>query len=525
MSKQHVTLTISLIAVVALVFLLGLPKQVPCETQKEDQSYDVIFTIPIGDSGLHYAGLEPERYPTGPSSFHIASDGTFWIADDPANRLVQFDRQGHSIDTVEMPDELIAITDFTIADDGTFVVLDTAANESAVYRLSSSGNIIDRWTFITSTAGIMDVRTDGSQIIFEDEGGLSEVTPQKGLKSATLTKVKEAEQPKIIRNQGNSFSIVYGRKRRTETVANSLGGAKLIDSAVANVVPVLVEEMTSHPELEVDQTLWLYDRSLRPLGRARVPLAKQFIIPSSPVEVASDGSAYALLTAPDHVSIVKLHFFKSLHPILSPPQNEVVLEYPGSRLKSCIRRSDIIRNADEYLNNRVNLSTANLENGTCSGRQKPAYLTTPKQYTSVPYNWGGFDSVGGFNSAMASQTNNKAGNTNERILNCSRGVDCSGFVLRTWGRSTRGGINTANLDTICANLSSANVLKVGDVMVKVGTPGHVRLFKQAASDGAYWYEAIADGRTDRVAYKKYNWSQLTGYRPLRYREVCAGQTE
>jgi cell wall-associated NlpC family hydrolase len=55
-------------------------------------------------------------------------------------------------------------------------------------------------------------------------------------------------------------------------------------------------------------------------------------------------------------------------------------------------------------------------------------------YESVSYNWGGFDTILEYNKKILSKI--KAGNVNLKqspLLSCAAGVDCSGFISRSWG--------------------------------------------------------------------------------------------
>src|SRR6185295_9799098 len=108
------TSKVALFVAVIVLVTLALSRQGLTEVRQARPDYEVLFTIPIGDAGLHYSGIGPESRPWGPSSLRIAQDETFWIADTAANRLVQFDRNGILLASIEMPEALVAITDFSI---------------------------------------------------------------------------------------------------------------------------------------------------------------------------------------------------------------------------------------------------------------------------------------------------------------------------------------------------------------------------------------------------------------------------
>ena len=63
-----------------------------------------------------------------------------------------------------------------------------------------------------------------------------------------------------------------------------------------------------------------------------------------------------------------------------------------------------------YLSNSMVLTLANIK-GPCVGRTQPRYLGQPGTYGSVPYDWGGADTVSGFNGAIAWGLTNNAAST------------------------------------------------------------------------------------------------------------------
>lgn len=110
---------------------------------------------------------------------------------------------------------------------------------------------------------------------------------------------------------------------------------------------------------------------------------------------------------------------------------------------ACRNRNEIVEAAKTYELNKTYLKDKSIENDAlCLNRKTPQYLQNQKEgyYDSVSYNWGGFDSVDDFNKKML-KIGIKAGNVNlaHSPLSCSAGVDCSGFVSRVWGLSSKWG--------------------------------------------------------------------------------------
>ncbi len=149
--------------------------------------------------------------------------------------------------------------------------------------------------------------------------------------------------------------------------------------------------------------------------------------------------------------------------------------------------------------------------GPCSGRGKPGYLLKPSgNYYGVSYDWGGWDTVAGFNWYM--DNGYQAGD----MPTDAAGVgfeDCSGFVTRVWGRTNKK-YATATLPEISYKLAGPWPLKTGDIMN--WPTEHVRLIDYIDGNGAVIWESTAYAGADRVIYRYAPWSSFGKYQPRRY---------
>lgn len=267
--------------------------------------------------------------------------------------------------------------------------------------------------------------------------------------------------------------------------------------------------------IRVDQTVRHYDASGQLLAMARVPLAEYYTYVAHGLAAGPEGGVYALITYPDRAEVQRLHFVHELDPLLPsvPPSSVQGLVAPTS---SCVTRDMMMNIASFYTGNSKYLNSTNTD-GNCPGRGKPRYIGGPGTYSSVPYDWGGWDTVSGYNNYMDS--NYQAGDIDTAgVEGCSRGVDCSGFVSRVWQLSSKH--STWTLPNVSWELPSTNYLLRGDIMNKAGD--HVVLFASFATNGINDYEATTYNAYDRVYYTYSSWSRLTGYEPRRYNDVCPG---
>jgi hypothetical protein len=161
------------------------------------------------------------------------------------------------------------------------------------------------------------------------------------------------------------------------------------------------------------------------------------------------------------------------------------------------------------------LNLANTD-GACAGRGKPRYIIGAGDYPSVSYDWGGWDTVSGFNGYMDPGTLQAGDIDTSSVESCSKGDDCSGFVSRVWQLSVK--YSTRGLPSISKKLKSTSALRPGDVMNQANS--HVVLFSSFGSNGIYDYESTKYNANDRVIYMFSSWDRLSGYTPLRYSNVC-----
>ncbi|MDI6784260.1 MAG: PKD domain-containing protein [bacterium] len=146
------------------------------------------------------------------------------------------------------------------------------------------------------------------------------------------------------------------------------------------------------------------------------------------------------------------------------------------------------------------------------------YFTVGGQYTGIPYNWGGYESV---SSAFYKLSIGRIAGDSKifgAVSSSFAGVDCSGYVSTCW-RSGR--YTTSTLENICKKypITWTDLIR-GDVTNKAGS--HVRLFDcyTTGTNQIMFYEATAGVKPCRVVYRVL--SKDTTYKPLRYDKIEDG---
>lgn len=496
----------------------------------------LVFSIPVGGRGVNYGGVGLREVETwGPASFRIARDGTFLITDTVTNRVLRFDRNGRMLPPLTLR-EADGITD-AVKGESDVYVLDGAAPDPTVIRLRERGQEVERFPVEAGARpGLsgLSVGEDGEALL-ELYGGATILGPRNqpmrplGSEGRDIS-VTIPNQGGGLEDQSEGAVRVDGRTVATVRVANILGGLSVLATTPEGDVYVLVDELTSTPDILIDQTVRHYRADGTLVGVARVPVGERLTYVSHGVAIGPDRQAYALITRARRADVIRLEFEPGVPEILPARPAAPSRPAPPVGAARCRRtRAEMRAVAEAYINNRTLLKAANLT-GPCTHRQRPTYLkAVESSYVSVPYDWGGFDSVSTYNDFMNSTRRvYKAGDRKEGFearnytANCSRGVDCSGFVSRCWGLAAKEG--TGSLPRISTVIRVAD-LQTGDILNRAGK--HVVIFDRLARNprggpeqGLYVWESTQTNRFDRVVYHWWPWSRFRGYMPRRYRYVC-----
>jgi hypothetical protein len=186
-----------------------------------------------------------------------------------------------------------------------------------------------------------------------------------------------------------------------------------------------------------------------------------------------------------------------------------------------ITRNQIIKNALPYTTFVFTATSSNIWNSVnCSSVGNiitPSWIAMGTN-VSVPYCWGGFSSLASFTTGLnnaKSAGDNDCTTSGDCCESCALGVDCSGFVSRAWGLTTKQ--STSTIPNISTAYSSPTQVLPGDVFNYASS--HVRLVYKNNRNGTYTViESSADGWD--VAVHSYTTAQLTSYVPRDYNSIA-----
>lgn len=492
----------------------------------------IVLSIPVGEGGVALENDDAEELePWGPTAFTSGPDGTLYVADAVNSKILRFRPDKSQLPSIEVANAVL-ITDITVSND-TIYVLDQGVTPPAIIELNLAGELKEKVVLSTAPHGglknFREVRSlsglelaADQDVLLQFEAGAATRNMDKQVElAASLRSLLFSVRMRPLRDQakhgGRAEVLLNGNLFAEIKVDNLVAQVKVLGPDNAGDVFVVVDEITPTAEVNIDQTVRRYASNGDWKGMARVPIRDMYTFMEDNVKWLN-GEVKAFITRKNKADLeVPLTYQNELPAIL--PKVTFVPSAPQPAAGCMVKRNQIAAMAEKYIANKVFLKAENIDEvGACDGRKKPHYLREPKEYSSVPYDWGGFDTVESFNQLM--KGDNKAGDiTSAGNFDCSRGIDCSGFVLRSWGFKDRGGLYTGNLSNISGEINILELLP-GDILNRAGK--HVVLFqdhKGGTNAGLEIWEATTQ-RHDRVIRRPTSWRRWLGYVARRYRNVC-----
>lgn len=523
---------------VALLFM-GVLTACSVESPPMASSSGESLFAPMAETGITYAGLEePESLDWGPPGIFTIENG-YAIPDAIAGTIVLFDQSFHVRRTIDVSAHargIVAVAEY----EGDLVAVDGAAFRPTLLWISEDGQIDVHEIPIDSRTAPSGIITDDSGLILEYDGGgtLYRVTlNEDGLNTERVDGYTWNGQIYTLDHPTEPY--FHSRMIRTDeleteiSAPDHLGLMQPIGSDGRGGIYLLIESVSIDPVVEVDQVVLRMDASGDVTALARVPLDERLVSVARGVTINTDGEPVALIPRHDGLELMTLvmedpRAFLNVAPnplpneradlpTIDPDQGGVGVVREGliTAGGGCLSPSQMQSNAAEYLATSAYIGSTSISNdSSCSGRETPSYLGSAGWYSSVSYNWGGFNTPSEFVSGMNSGY--KAGNMNTAyvLTGCARGVDCSGFVSRVWGFTYK--LSTSTIPNHSKPYTP--VLTTGDVLNLAGS--HVVVFDANTFNGIYAWEATAYLNLDRVASTYRSWSSLSGYQPLRSETSC-----
>ncbi|MBK8148496.1 MAG: VCBS repeat-containing protein [Acidobacteria bacterium] len=428
----------------------------------------------------------------------VFDGGIFYVLAD--ERIVAYDERGKQISETPVPE----------AGRGTERI---ARYGGETYLLLPSGNSLK-----------VDPRPFGAS---EDEGW---ITATGAFVSTALTG-GDSFAVRVAGGEFAGFRLPYAR-------GGKLAGVFVI-GATPDRIALETQTFISENPVEVERQLLIIKLGGKtPVGIAaelRLP-DTAYVLSNRDLKLADDGTVLNMVTAPAGAYLFALREATEGQPTQYPDflgrshyhfnKDLIRVETPDNAVRgindfAAITRDQIIANAVPYTSQTWTATSANRWFGiACGGKtiQTPAWVQVGEN-VSMPYCWGGWtttSAIQGYLDLGRSAGDNDTETAFGAEPSCAVGLDCSGFVSRAWGLTTKQATSTLPGISTTKPLSQT---QPGDIVNIVSN--HTRLIETNFGNGNYRV-IESSGRDWKTSYFTYTAAQLAAYDPRAYNNVIGG---
>jgi cell wall-associated NlpC family hydrolase len=483
--------------------------------------YKELLHVPWGNTPDRVALRSGPGGQFGPSSFRVNQNEIFILDSENQRILLYNSNLLKNIAAIQLP----YTDDFLSLSEDHIILL----KENELFELKN--NLLQKICSPPDPRIIInDLKYQNRQIsasqsnqitIFPVPGGLAKPsveTPVKVNKSSFY-------RAEIRTDQSESFSIQSNQA--------NLGVVKYLGSTPNGNLYIYVEYITQQAPLKVDRYVQLYAQNGTLITKINIPQIQNSYI-FREFDVDDQGNLYHMISAADGIHIIAWYndlqeteveeysypdkFISTYHynQLETTPSEQLYFLKSGDpvSINASVTRNEALAIGDTYVKHVWTAAANNLTDGRIKDPagadiETPSWLVIG-QNTKIPYKWGGFWTLDGFDQGLLD--GKYAGDiATSAVSSYCVGVDCSGFVSRCWKLSSHYSTRMMD-DNITIAYDSWAKIKPGDAVHKVG---HVRMFVEFNTDGSLLTVESA-GRDWRVSYHSYTYSQLATYTPRYY---------
>lgn len=297
------------------------------EAEAQASNNQVLFSVPIGDTGILYEGVDTQATSPnqtedavkslrwGPSALALGADGTFWVADDVGQRIRQYDATGALLTTIDTTERLRNVNDIAVTEHKLFA-LDMTDDRSILWELDLQGNtIITASLPITNEDGFTGITLDSAGALWLEQASGAYRTQLVSTANMQLA----SEEKQIIDRSAmdpHLATVTLGDTHIDIHTSHPIANVHLLQVTPTGDIFLAVKEIVATPKILVDQTVRHYKSDGTLLGLARVPLADQPVYVESNLAVAANNEVYALVPRLNQVEVQRLEFSLDLPAIL-----------------------------------------------------------------------------------------------------------------------------------------------------------------------------------------------------------------
>lgn len=184
---------------------------------------------------------------------------------------------------------------------------------------------------------------------------------------------------------------------------------------------------------------------------------------------------------------------------------------------SAVTRSEAVLKGDRYVRTKWTCSSENVTGSSCM-QGIPNVYSAGNTYTGVAYDWGGYMERETYLSRLASgyRAGSCSGSSCSQygVLDCTVGVDCSGYISMLWGCSHH---TTSTIPDISTVIDQSD-MKKGDVFNDAGSHVIMYIYTDKSTGLPYIMESAGTG-TEKTVFRRMSSWPSSSYERRRYDSI------
>jgi hypothetical protein len=438
-------------------------------------------------------------------------------------------------------DFIFSNNSYYILSDYSIHQFDQSGKKLKEFRINDEFRFVDRMASIDNSMYILTADGNSYKVI---ENGNS-LTPEQQINNRIPGWIINKDiSVSTIRNSDHEFLInIFSKNGKTKEeivdVSEKLGSA-LVIGCTDDIIYIDVRYIIDEIPLKTEREILAYSLNTSTIIDT-IEIPENYHYYTKRDFIIHNNNLFKLFSLEDKTDLAELTYNPVGNKTIFPQKYYNKYHYnnhlpeshesktPNSFLKSSdvqtISRDQILANADKYEKVKWHCSDKNTTNHTIVNLPDGGIIRTPEWVVTgdkekMPYKWGGFTQIDDYLTRInaGAYAGDDYTSREQNVVSAGDtycvGVDCSGFVSRVWGRTQREW--TGSLPNISTQLQSWSQMLPGDIANKASS--HTMLFVSFNPSGTF--NAIhASGYDWRVSYMTFNLTDLTGYTPLKYRNI------
>lgn len=297
------------------------------------ETYETVFTIPVGGNSVIQYFRGGGREVTGPNAIAVLPGLSLMIADQVGNRLLHYEPAGQLLKVINLTDLGIEhVSDMRRKGDALFL-LENLGLTFRVHHMSLDGTLIaseeipydfhigeENYTLYNGLTGIA-VDCDGS-VLLELGGGfglfrLPDVQGQSSPDNITKgyfcngKRYREIDLRRQALRKISAGDVIYETRMTFKD-----GSFGILDVLPDGSFYVVRDDVVTDPQFTVDETVHYIGADGAVQGVARCPLAESYYSINRRMAISPTGEVFAILPHPDLIEIIRLIFYTELEPLI-----------------------------------------------------------------------------------------------------------------------------------------------------------------------------------------------------------------